>query len=78
MPLNTTLPRQNSHALLELVHTLFDEFRSVGQAHAVLLTDLKRASEVFNLKGDVIYDMKDFWTKVQEVVSVLFDLRLAF
>lgn len=56
-------------ALLELMQTLFEQFRQVAQAHLVLLNHLTRACEAHkvNIK---LYDMKIFWAQVQAVVSL--------
>lgn len=65
--------KQSAHSLQELIQTLFDEFRSVGQAHATLLGHLAKASEMCIAKdtGLNVYDMKEFWIRVQEVLKIL-------
>lgn len=60
--------QMKQNALLELVQTLFEQFRSIAQAHAKLLGHLTRAVEKYNVETN-LYDMKEFWLKVQDVVS---------
>ncbi|KAF2896324.1 hypothetical protein ILUMI_09831 [Ignelater luminosus] len=57
-------------ALLELMQTLFEQFRQVAQAHLILLNHLTRACEAHkvNIK---LYDMKIFWAQVQAVLQLL-------
>lgn len=58
-------------ALLELIQTVFEQFRAVGQAHATLLSHLSRAAEKYNVTDCKLYEMKDFWIKVQAVLQLL-------
>lgn len=58
-------------ALLELIQTIFEQFRAVAQAHATLLSHLTRTIEKYNITDVKLYDMKEFWSKVQAVVQLL-------
>lgn len=51
-------------ALLELMLTLFEQYKQVAQAHSVFLSYVSRAYD-----ADKLYDIKMFWTQVQAVVS---------
>lgn len=62
--------QMKQNALLELVQTLFEQFRSIAQAHAKLLGHLTRAVEKYNVETN-LYDMKEFWLKVQDVLQLL-------
>lgn len=55
-------------ALVELMHTLFEQFRQVGHAHSVLLNILSQGSQSHKLNIK-LYDMNNFWAQVQAVVS---------
>ena len=59
---------RNTHLLLELLQTVFDQFRRVAAAHASVLRSFARAAEKHHI--DVrLYEMPDVWSKVQAVVS---------
>lgn len=54
--------------LLELLETVFDQFRCVAAAHASVLRSFSRAADRHHI--DVrLYEMADVWSKVQAVVS---------
>lgn len=57
-------------ALLELMLTLFEQYKQVAQAHAVFLGYLGRASEAHKVAVKP-YDIKMFWTQVQAVVRFI-------
>lgn len=58
-------------ALLELIQTIFEQFRAVGQAHATLLSHLTKTKEKYNLTDLKLYEMRDFWNKVQTILQLL-------
>lgn len=53
--------------LLELLETIFDQFRRVAAAHAIVLNGFNKFSEKYRI--DVrLYEMPDVWSKIQAVV----------
>ncbi|KAF5304349.1 hypothetical protein FQA39_LY09728 [Lamprigera yunnana] len=58
------------NALLELVLTLFEQFKEVAQAHSNLLKHLERATEAHQI-NDKLYDINVFWSQVQAVLQLL-------
>lgn len=55
--------------LLELLETIFDQFRKVAEGHAIVLKHFSRTAEKYKL--DVrLYEMADVWSKIQTVVSL--------
>ncbi|XP_025829668.1 exocyst complex component 4 isoform X3 [Agrilus planipennis] len=56
--------------LLELMHTLFEQFRQIGKAQEVIVQYLMNASKAH--KVDVkLYDMKFYWGQVQVILQFL-------
>uniref|UniRef100_A0A1Y1MN82 Exocyst complex component Sec8 n=1 Tax=Photinus pyralis TaxID=7054 RepID=A0A1Y1MN82_PHOPY len=68
--IQSDIKQTKQNALLELMLTLFEQFKEVGEAHALLLTHLIRAAEGHAVPVKV-YDMSLFWAQVQSVVSIL-------
>lgn len=56
------------HALVELIQMLFEQFKNIADAHAVLLQNFSRACKARKIEVEV-YDMSHFWSQVQAVVS---------
>jgi hypothetical protein len=55
--------------LLELLQTVFDQFRRVAAAHTSVLHSFAQAADRHHI--DVrLYEMPDVWSKVQAVVSI--------
>jgi hypothetical protein len=64
-----SLGAHSTSLLLELLQTVFDQFRQVAAAHASVLHSFARAADKHHI--DVrLYEMPDVWSKVQAVVSV--------
>lgn len=61
----------HSHLLLDLVHLLFQEFKCVASAHDCLLGHLKRKVSKQNQSEINLYEMADFWSKVQAVFEIV-------
>lgn len=61
---------QGSAALLELLLTVFDQFRAVAAVHSVALQSLRRAAEKYRVNVR-LYEMADVWAKLQAVVSLI-------
>ncbi|XP_069698515.1 exocyst complex component 4 isoform X1 [Periplaneta americana] len=56
--------------LLELLQTVFDQFRHVAAAHASVLRSFSRAADRHRI--DVrLYEMPDVWSKIQAVLQLL-------
>lgn len=66
------LQNENSkQLLLELMQTLFDQFRNISQAHSIFLNLANKAKKTY--KYDLkLYELKDVWMKIQYVVSKYF------
>jgi hypothetical protein len=63
-----SLGSRSTSLLLELLQTVFDQFRQVAAAHASVLRSFARAADKHHI--DVrLYEMPDVWSKVQAVVS---------
>ena len=57
--------------LLELLQTVFSQFRLVVSAHSTALRSFSHVTKKYNL--DIrLYEMVDVWSNIQEVVSLLF------
>lgn len=52
--------------LVELVQMLFEQFKSVAQAHSVLLNNFARAAKAHNVDLK-LYDMNFYWIQLQAV-----------
>ncbi|XP_022913128.1 exocyst complex component 4 [Onthophagus taurus] len=65
---NNDTKQQNT--LLEFMHTLFEQFKQVGQAHNLLLTYLKQAVRFYKIEV-CLYDIKAYWNQVQFVIQTL-------
>lgn len=61
----------NSQPLLvQLLHTVFEQFRSVAFAHGTALRSFSHVCKTYNL--DVrLYEMPDVWSKIQAVLQLL-------
>lgn len=70
-PVNNDSKNAKPSILLELMLTLFEQYRQVAEAHVVLLNLLGRAAEAHKINFK-LYDMKMFWAQVQAVVSLLY------
>jgi hypothetical protein len=58
----------STRLLLELLETVFDQFRCVATAHTSVLHSFAHAADKHHI--DVrLYEMADVWSKVQAVVS---------
>ncbi|KAK7863550.1 hypothetical protein R5R35_011175 [Gryllus longicercus] len=56
--------------LLELLQTIFEQFRHVATAHSAVLQRLSRAADKYH--ADVrLYEMADVWSKIQAVLQLL-------
>ncbi|CAH0552753.1 unnamed protein product [Brassicogethes aeneus] len=64
------LQSSNKLALKELVQVLFDQFKEIAQAHTILLNCLEKATKAHKITLDS-YDIKFFWSKVQNVMVAL-------
>ncbi|KAG8039773.1 hypothetical protein G9C98_000502, partial [Cotesia typhae] len=57
-------------ALLELLQTIFDQFRMIANAHSMALRSFSHVSKKYNV--DVrLYEMPDVWSKIQVVLQLL-------
>lgn len=57
--------------LLELLETIFDQFRRVATAHSIVLNGFNKVAEKYRI--DVrLYEMPDVWSKIQAVVKYYF------
>lgn len=65
-----TKPQLKQAALLELIQTVFEQFRAIAQAHATLLSHLTRTLDKYNMTDVRLYDMRDFWNNVQAVLQI--------
>ncbi|KAF5272310.1 hypothetical protein FQR65_LT04968 [Abscondita terminalis] len=65
---DTKQAKQN--ALLELMLTLFGQFKEIAKAHSILLKHLELAAEAYQINIK-LYDMNVFWTQVQAVLQLL-------
>lgn len=54
-------------ALLELFQILFEQFKYIGNAHAIFLDHLNKAIKAYNIEVKK-FEMRDFWNKIQNVV----------
>lgn len=54
--------------MLELLLTLFEQFRAVVTAHACCVQSLRRAAEKHR-QPVRLYEMADVWAKLQAVVG---------
>ncbi|XP_021936020.1 exocyst complex component 4 isoform X2 [Zootermopsis nevadensis] len=65
-----SLGAHSTSLLLELMQTVFDQFRQVATAHASVLRSFARAADKHHI--DVrLYEMPDVWSKVQAVLQLL-------
>ena len=55
--------------LLELLQTVFDQFRLVVSAHSMALRSFSHVNKKYNLDVS-LYEMVDVWRNIQEVVSL--------
>ncbi|XP_008550620.1 exocyst complex component 4 [Microplitis demolitor] len=57
-------------ALLELLQTLFDQFKLIANAHSMALRSFSHVCKKYNV--DVcLYEMPDVWSKIQTVLQLL-------
>lgn len=60
--------------LLDLLQTVFEQFRLVAATHATALRSFSHVVKKYNL--DVrLYEMPDVWSKIQAVVSIIRKFR---
>jgi hypothetical protein len=64
---------QGSSMLLELLSTLFDQFRAIARAHSFTIQSLRRAAEKYKVDCR-LYEMTEVWSNIQVVVSLQFTL----
>lgn len=58
--------------LLELLETIFQQFRLVANMHKMVLRNLNRVIKSGVLiRGEQMYDMTDVWSKIQAVIELL-------
>ncbi|XP_046385414.1 exocyst complex component 4 [Ischnura elegans] len=57
-------------ALLDLLQTVFDQFRLIAAAHACILQCFCRATEKYRIDVQ-LYEMVDVWSKIQAVVQLM-------
>ncbi|KAL5022453.1 hypothetical protein ScPMuIL_001608 [Solemya velum] len=55
--------------LLELLQCVFHQFRCVANTHKIVLKNLRK---IIVMRGELMYDMKDVWSKIQAVLELLF------
>ncbi|XP_067012482.2 exocyst complex component 4 isoform X2 [Anabrus simplex] len=71
---NTQIQQDPSMArqqpLLELLQTVFEQFRRVAAAHATVLQSLSHAADKYRVEIR-LYEMADVWSKVQAVLQLL-------
>ncbi|XP_071448510.1 exocyst complex component 4 [Hetaerina americana] len=70
-----SLPTQDQSAsqgkaLLDLLQTVFDQFRMIAAAHSCILQSFRRAAEKYRVDVQ-LYEMVDVWSKIQAVVQLL-------
>jgi hypothetical protein len=61
--------------LLELLSTLFDQFRAIARAHSFAIQSLRRAAEKYKIDCR-LYEMTEVWSSIQVVVSFEFFIFL--
>lgn len=59
----------NEAKLLELVQTLFDQFKDISHAHVVFLDYVNRAIKAHNIELKP-YNINFYWVQVEGVVSI--------
>ncbi|XP_071090012.1 exocyst complex component 4-like [Haliotis cracherodii] len=66
--------------LLDLLETIFQQFRSVAQMHELVLKNVHHSMQSgesqseasgMPMRSDLMYDMKDVWSEIQAVLQVL-------
>ncbi|XP_017776973.1 PREDICTED: exocyst complex component 4 [Nicrophorus vespilloides] len=57
-------------ALVELVQTIFDQFKQIGQAHIIVLDHFSKASKCHNVDVN-LYSIKNYWAQVQGVLQLM-------
>ncbi|XP_015108792.1 exocyst complex component 4 [Diachasma alloeum] len=63
-------PTNTDNPLVELLQTVFEQFRSVASAHGTALRSFSHVCKKHNL--DVrLYEMPDVWSKIQAVLQLL-------
>lgn len=62
------------HPLLELLESLFEQFKLVAEAHGLLLKSYSNVVQRYSTAATKLYDVPDFWTHAQVVLqTVLMD-----
>lgn len=60
------------HLLGDFLELIFEQFTCVAEAHENVLRSLRRLASSSDFHGDVqLYDMADYWSRVQAVLQVL-------
>lgn len=68
---------EGQYLLLELLQTVFDQFRLVVSAHSITLQSFSHVNKKYNL--DVrLYKVADVWRNIQEVASKLIIAKKAW
>lgn len=67
---DTNNKESKQQILVELVQILFEQFKSVAQAHSVVLNNFARAAKAHNVDLK-LYDINFYWTQVQAVFQSL-------
>lgn len=67
----TTELTQLQHPLLELLELVYAQFKLIASAHGLLLKHYLSAAQRHSVTDARPYDISDFWTQAQAVVSVI-------
>lgn len=65
----TTELTQLQHPLLELLELVYAQFKLIASAHGLLLKHYLSAAQRHSVTDARPYDISDFWTQAQAVVS---------
>lgn len=65
----TTELTQLQHPLLELLELVYAQFKLIASAHGLLLKHFLSAAQRHSVTDARPYDISDFWTQAQAVVS---------
>lgn len=60
---------QLQHPLLELLELLYTQFKLIATAHSLLLKHYLNAAQRHSIADVRPYDINDYWTQAQAVVS---------
>ncbi|XP_065349707.1 exocyst complex component 4 isoform X2 [Cloeon dipterum] len=64
--------QQGSAMLLELLSTLFDQFRAIAAAHSFAIQSLRRAAEKYKIDNR-LYEVTEVWSNIQVVLEQLLE-----